>query len=190
MSVIEKTLVLIKPDGVARNLVGNIISRFENIGLKIIGMKMVWADEALAKKHYLLDEQWAKNVFEKTKLTKQQNNEPFPYKDHMQYGTMIQSWNSNFLQEGPVVAIILEGPHAIELVRKIVGSTEPRQATPGTIRGDYASIESYTLANTKSRVLRNLIHASDSVETANREISIWFDKKEIHSYKKELDKHF
>lgn len=187
--VVERTLVLIKPDGVARNLIGEIINRFEKIGLKIIGMKMVWADEALAKKHYVLDETWARNVFEKTKKTRETEGSPFPYKDHMEYGGMIQKWNSDFLQEGPVVAIVMEGPHVIEIVRKMVGSTEPRQATPGTIRGDYAMTESYTLANTKGRVLRNLIHASDSVETAEREIFTWFSKQEIHSYKKELDKH-
>lgn len=188
--VVERTLVLIKPDGVVRSLAGKIISRFEETGLKIIGMKMVWADETLAKKHYQLDEVWARNVFEKTKKTKEAEGQPFPYKDHMEYGGMIQSWNSKFLQEGPVIAIVLEGPHAIEIVRKMVGSTEPRQASPGTIRGDYAMTESYALANDKSRVLRNLIHASDSIETANREIAIWFEKNEIHSYSKDLDKHF
>lgn len=185
----ERTLVLLKPDTVVRSLVGEVITRFEKIGLKIVGMKMVWADDALAKKHYILDESWAKNVFEKTKKTREAEGQPFPFKDHMEYGGMIQSWNANFLREGPVVAIVLEGPHAVEIVRKIVGSTEPRQASPGTIRGDYAMIESYALANDKTRVLRNLAHASDSVETAEREIALWFTKSEVHSYKKDLDQH-
>lgn len=186
----ERTLVVIKPDGVVRSLMGEIITRFEKIGLKIVGMKMVWADEALAKKHYKLDENWAKNVYEKTKKTREAEGQPFPYKDHMEYGGMIQGWNINFLIEGPIVAIVLEGPHAIEIVRKMVGTTEPRQANPGTIRGDYAMVESYALANDKERVLRNLIHASDSPETANHEIALWFKKEELHSYTKELDKHF
>lgn len=185
----ERSLVLIKPDGVVRSLVGEIITRFEKTGLKIIGMKMVWVDENFAKEHYKLDETWAKNVYDKTKATKEKDGQPFPYKDHMEYGGMIQSWNAAFLQEGPVVALILEGPHAIEIIRKMVGTTEPRQASPGTIRGDYAMIESYSLANDKSRVLRNLIHASDSPETANREIALWFTPKEVHSYDKDLDKH-
>lgn len=185
----ERTLVLIKPDGVVRSLTGEIISRFEKTGLKIIGIKMVWVDETFAKQHYKLDEVWAKNVYDKTKTTKEKEGQPFPYKDHMEYGSMIQSWNAKFLQEGPVIAIVLEGPHAIEIVRKMVGSTEPKQASPGTIRGDYASIESYTLANTKSRVLRNLIHASDSIENAEHEIGLWFTPKEIHTYIKDLDKH-
>lgn len=187
--MLERTLVVLKPDTVARNLVGEIITRFERTGLKITGMKMVWVDEAFAKKHYFLDEQWAKNVYDKTKKTKEANNEPFPYKDHMEYGGMIQGWNATFLREGPVVALVFQGPHAVEIVRKMIGSTEPRQATPGTIRGDYAMIESYTLANTKERVLRNLVHASDSPETAEREIALWFTKQELHNYSKDLDKH-
>ncbi len=94
------------------------------------------------------------------------------------------------LIEGPVIALILEGPHAIEIVRKMVGTTEPRQSPPGTIRGDFAMIESYQLSDSKNRVLRNLIHASDSKETADREINLWFSNNEIHSYKKDLDRHF
>jgi nucleoside-diphosphate kinase len=189
MKAIERTLVLIKPDGVVRSLVGEILSRFEKTGLKIIAMKMVWADEELAKKHYVLDEQWAQNVYDKTKKTRESEGQPFPYKNALEYGRMIQGWNASFLREGPVVAIVLEGPHVVEIVRKMVGSTEPRQASPGTIRGDYAMIESYALANDKSRVLRNLAHASDSPETAEREINLWFTKKEVHSYKKDLDQH-
>lgn len=186
----ERTLVLIKPDGVVRGLIGEILSRFEKTGLKIVGMKMVWADNTLAKKHYKLDETWAKNVYEKTKKTREAEGQPFPFKDPMEYGGMIQGWNINFLIEGPIIALVLEGPHAIEVVRKMVGTTEPRQASPGTIRGDYAMIESYALANDKERVLRNLIHASDSQENANHEITLWFKKEELHSYKKDLDKHF
>ena len=86
--------------------------------------------------------------------------------------------------------MVLEGPHAIELVRKIIGATEPRQALPGTIRGDFISIESYPVANEKNRVVRNLIHASDSKETAEKEIKIWFKENELYDYRKELDKHF
>ena len=186
----ERTLVLIKPDGVSRSLVGEIISRFEKTGLKIIAMKMVQVDEELAKKHYILEENWAKNIYEKRKAVSEKEGKPMDWKDHMELGKHIQTKNAEFLKEGPVVALALQGPHAIEVVRKMVGSTEPRQAAPGTIRGDYAVLESYALADGKSRVLRNLIHASDSVETANREISLWFTKQELYDYKKDLDKHF
>lgn len=186
----EQTLVLLKPDAVSRCLIGKIISRFEESGLKIIAIKMVQADKKLAEKHYPLEKEWAKNVFEKTKKTHEEQGRPFPYKDPIEFGSLIQKWNMQFLQEGPVIAIILEGPHTIEIVRKIVGHTEPKQASPGTIRGDFASFESYEIANNKQRVLRNLVHASDSKETANREISLWFKESELHNYTKELDKHF
>ena len=185
----EQTLVLIKPDGVVRSLIGEIIIRFERTGLKIIGMKMVWVDETFAKKHYILDEQWAKGVHEKTKMAYEKEGKHFPFKNSLELGERIQSWNARFLQEGPVIALVLEGPHVIEIVRKMIGATEPRQAAPGTIRGDYAMTESYALADTKSRVLRNLAHASDSQETAKREITLWFTKEELHSYTKDLDKH-
>ncbi len=181
--VIERTLVLIKPDGVARGLIGRIISRFEESGLQIIGMKMAWASEDHAKQHYKLDEEWAKNVFQKTKVAYEKDGKQMKYKDHMEFGLTIQKWNSEFLREGPVIAIVIEGPHAVELARKMIGATEPRQANPGTIRGDFATIESYAVADNDQRVLRNLAHASDSVENAKREISLWFNNKELHSHK-------
>lgn len=188
--LVERSLVLIKPDGVVRSLVGKIITRFEEAGLKITGMKMVWADDELVKNHYQVDETWAKKLFERTRTTKMEKGHEFPYNDHMEYGELMQSRNREFLKEGPVVAFVLEGPHAIEIIRKMIGHTEPRQSPPGTIRGDFATTESYQLSDGKNRVLRNLVHASDSVETANREINLWFNEIELHEYPKDLDKHF
>ena len=188
--VMEQTLILLKHDTVSRGLIGKIITRLEDAGFKIIGMKMVSASEELAKKHYHLDEVWAKNVYEKTRVSYEKDGKKLQYKDHMEMGRTIQSWNVTFLREGPVVAIAIEGPHAVEIIRKMVGSTEPRQASPGTIRGDFAVVESYLLADKKKRVARNLIHASDTPENGKREISLWFDNEEIHKYLKELDKHF
>ena len=176
----EQTLILIKPDGVKRNLAGKIISRFEESGLKIKAIKMLQASEDLAKQHYFLDENWAKNVFNKTKASCEKEGRKMRFETHFELGKTIQKWNMEFLTEGPIIALIIEGPHAIELVRKMVGSTEPRSAQPGTIRGDLASTESYSLADSQNRVLRNLIHASDSQTTAQREISLWFKKEEIH----------
>jgi len=186
----EKTLVLIKPDGVQRSLVGKVITRFEDAGLKITAMKMIWTDEETAKNHYYLDEEWAKSAFEKTRKSCEEEGKEVKYKDHMELGQTLQKWSMNFLTEGPIIAMVLEGPHAIELVRKMIGSTEPRKAAPGTIRGDMASVESYAVGDKMQRVLRNIVHASDSTETAKREIGIWFSIDEIHTYKKELDKHF
>ncbi|MEK6915929.1 MAG: nucleoside-diphosphate kinase [Nanoarchaeota archaeon] len=188
--MIEKTLILLKHDSISRGLVGKIISRFEDIGLKIVAMKMLLPDEKLAENHYFLDEEWAKAVFDKTKASYEKDKKTFPYKSHMEFGKQIQSWNMKFLREGPIIAMILEGPHAIEIVRKVVGSTEPKSSPPGTIRGDYAMMESYAVADVKGRVLRNLIHASDSLRSSEREIALWFTPKEIHSYKKDLDRHF
>ena len=180
---IEQSLVLIKPDGVKKCIIGKIISRIEEAGLKICAMKMVWADAELAKNHYRLDEEWARNVFAKTKAGYDKTGKDMPYKDHMELGQTIQKWNMTFLKEGPVIAMTVEGPHAVELIRKIVGPTEPRQAAPGTIRGDFASIESFEIADSKQRVIKNLIHASDSNENGKREIALWFKPEEIHSYK-------
>jgi len=186
----ERTLVLIKHDGVSRNLIGKIISRIEDIGLKIVGMRMVWANDELAKNHYFLEEEWARNVFEKSKISYEKGGKKFPYKDPMDFAGTIQKWNSEFLREGPVVALAISGPHAVEIIRKIIGSTEPLNAAPGTIRGDFSMVESYKLADVRKRVLRNLVHASDSVENGKREIALWFKENELHDYKKELDKHF
>jgi len=183
----ERTLVLLKPDAVKRHISGKIISRFEDTGLKIVGVKMVWASEELTKRHYPLDEQWAKNVFEKTKSAYEKDGKKFKYKTYIEFGKTIQKWNADFLKEGPVIAMVLEGPQSIEIVRKMIGSTEPKSATPGTIRGDFSSVEAYSVADSKSRVLRNLVHASDSKENAEREIQIWFKLEELHEHKTAYD---
>lgn len=188
--MIEQTLILLKHDSIQRNLAGKIISRFEDSGLKLVAMKMVWADDKQALNHYPLDETWAKQVHDKTKKVYDETGKKWPYKDHIHMGKTIQSWLVTFLKEGPVIAIVAEGPHAVEIVRKLLGSTEPRQAQPGTIRGDYAMVESYILADKNQRVLRNLVHASDTIENAKREIKVWFDNSDLHKYTKELDKHF
>ena len=185
---IEQTLIVVKHDGVLRGLVGEIIKRFENIGLKIVGMKMVLASDKVANEHYIATDEWANAVFTKTKASFDSQGKVLPFKSAKQYGDYIQGMNKDFLKEGPVVAIVFEGAHAVELGRKLVGNTEPRQALPGTIRGDFMH-DSYSLANAKERSVRNLIHSSGTIDEAKREIALWFDKKEISSYTKELDKH-
>ena len=184
----ERTLILIKPDAMQRGLAGKIISRFEDTGLKVIAIRMIWADEALAKSHYPLDMEWAANVFSKTKAVYDKENKKMEYKNPEEMGKTIQSWLIKFLKEGPIIAFILEGPHAIELARKILGSTEPRQALPGTIRGDFISIESYATADTSKRVIKNLVHASDSKDNAEKEIAVWFKQSEIHPYSTNLER--
>lgn len=176
----EKTLVLIKPDGVSRALIGKIILRFEEVGLKIIAMKMVRASQDLAKKHYPLDADWAKKVFEKTKTAYEKLGKPMEFNNHLELGKEIQSRLQKFLLEGPVIALVVEGDNAIEKVRNLIGHTEPKQATPGTIRKDFAPDESYEIADKEKRALYNLVHASDSKETAKREISLWFNQEELY----------
>lgn len=186
--MIERTLILVKHDGVLRSLVGEIVKRFENIGLKIVGMKMIWADKKMAQNHYVVTDEWANDVYTKAKSAAEKSGRNFPYSDAKKYASNIQKNNTDFLTEGPVVAIVLEGHHSVELGRKLVGSTEPRQATPGTIRGDFMH-DSYKVADGKGRSVRNLVHASGTPEEANREIPLWFENKELHSYKKSLDEH-
>ncbi len=185
--MIERTLVLIKHDGVSRSLVGTIIGRFELMGLKIAGLKMVWADDKLASNQYQLTKEWTKSVAEKTRKAFAEKGITMKETDE-EIAKRIQSWNKNFLREGPIVAIVLEGPHAVELCRKIVGHTEPRQALPGTIRGDF-SYESYTIGDIKQRPIRNLVHASGTKEEAEREINLWFTRHELHDYELPHEKH-
>jgi nucleoside-diphosphate kinase len=151
--LIERTLVLLKPDAVQRSLIGELISRFEKVGLKIVAMKMVWITPDFSKKHY------SAHV-----------NKPF-YKS-------LEA----FITAGPVVAMAIEGISAVEVVRKIVGSTEPKTAPAGTIRGDYAH-HSYHFTDMKGIAIRNIIHASGTPEEAKQEIKLWFKENEIHSYK-------
>ena len=149
----ERTLVLLKPDTVQRCVSGEIISRFERIGLKMVGMKMKWVDPDFSKKHY--EEHVDKSFYK-------------------------------FLEEyiiyGPIIAMVLEGAEAVNIVRKMVGDKDSKIAVPGTIRGDYSHM-ALAYANAKDQIHTNLIHASANPEEAEREINLWFKPEEMHSYK-------
>lgn len=157
--MIERTLVLLKPDCVQRLLSGRVISRFEDAGLKMVGMRMMWVDPEFSKKHYSAH---VKKDF-------------YPGLE-------------KYITEGPIIAMALEGLHAVETVRKIVGGTEPRKAQPGTIRGDFAH-HSYEYSDAKGKSVKNLIHASGTVEEAKKEVSLFFKDEELHSYKSVHDIH-
>jgi|SRR3989338_930659 len=184
----ERSLVVVKPDGVSRGLVGKIISRFERVGLKIVAAKFVKADQALAEKHYPGDrESFLRGMGEKT-LDNYKKMGADPVKllgtdDTLEIGKMIRVWLIKYISSGPVTAIVLEGPHAVELVRKICGNTLPLLSAPGTIRGDLAYDSSY-LANTAKRAIKNLVHASGSIEEAKYEIPLWFKSSEIFEYER------
>ena len=157
--MIEQTLILVKPDGVKRGLIGEVISRFENRGMKIVGIKMVKVDPDFSKKHYA-----------------------------MHVGKGFYAGLENFITSGPVVAMTVEGVHAVEVVRKIVGSTEPKDAAVGTIRGDFAHT-SNDYSDEKKKATENLIHASGNLKEAQQEVALWFSIDELHSYKISQEDH-
>lgn len=183
----EKSVVLIKPDGVKRGLVGEIIQRFERAGLKIAAMKMIWVTKTLVGKHYRDDNDYHRGVGERTLANYKEfgldPNEKLGTADPVEIGKMVRKWNMEFLSSGPVVAILFEGYDAIRIIRKIVGSTYPSESAPGTIRGDF-SLESPKVANTQKRTVRNLIHASGNQEEAEFERQLWFHEDEIYTYKR------
>jgi len=181
----ERTLVLIKPDGVKRGIVGRILARFEEAGLKIAALKMVQISREYAENHYPNTPEWIKGMGEKTLQTyRDQGKDPIQEMgtdDPMEIGNMIKQWNVDYLTSGPIVALALEGAHAISVVRKMCGFTLPAFADPGTIRGDF-SITSPIVANELKRAVRNLVHASSDQEEADYEIGYWFSEEELCSY--------
>jgi len=181
----DYTVVLVKPDGVKRGVIGDITARFERVGLKIAAAKMIWVDATHVGKHYKDEDDYHRSVgrklLENYKKYGLDPKESLGTKDPVELGRMIRSWNMEFLSSGPVFAMLLAGPGAVEVVRKIVGHTFPAEALPGTIRGDYA-IESSYQANTQRRVVRNLVHASGNKEEAEFERKLWFKEKEIYDY--------
>lgn len=177
--MIEKTLVLIKPDGMARGLVGEIISRFERVGLKIVKAQMFRADEKLARLHYPPTTEWWEKVGNNTISDCQKYGidvkEAMGEDDPLEIGKLVHEWNMKFIMSAPVLVMIWEGVHAVEVVRKLCGPTLPLLAPPGTIRGDLSSASALS-ENMKKMPIRNLIHASGTWEEANREIKLWFGK--------------
>jgi nucleoside-diphosphate kinase len=174
----ERTLIIFKPDAVQRALVGEILSRFERIGLKVVAMKMLVPDEKLLEKHY--PESLVPIVGNKTK--KDWDAYGVEYTETAEeIGRMIVDETRAFMRSGPVIAAVLEGGHAVEVVRKLVGTTGPKDSLPGTIRGDYAHL-SLGRASLAKKGAANLLHASGDVEEAKTEISLWFAPDELHEY--------
>ncbi len=182
----EKTLVIFKPDSVARGLVGEITSRFERVGLKIVGMKMMMVSRELADKHYPASrEEFINGMGGKTlENYRDLGIDPvkeFGSEDAHEIGLKIREWLVDMITAGPVIVMVLQGPHAVELVRKMVGHTLPLMSAPGTIRGDYSFDSSY-LANTGKRPIKNLLHASGNTEEAQFEVDLWFTNDELMEY--------
>ncbi len=162
----ERTLVILKPDSVQRGIVGEVISRFEKVGLKIVGMKMLSPSIEDYQHHY---ETIGKVISRR--------------------GQEVFDVTVEFMMEGPVVAIVLEGIEAVELVRKMIGSTEPKNAAPGTIRGDYTHMSFDYANNIAKSTVQNVVHASGDKKDAEQEISHWFSESEMYDYETINEKH-
>lgn len=181
--LIERTFIAVKHDGVQRGLVGEIIRRFEQRGLKLVGIKMVLPTEDIAGKHYVLTPSFIEKLGENTRKAAATKGIELT-ETNEEIASRVRKWNIQYLMEGPVIAMVWEGFHAIEIGRKIVGHAEARQAPIGTIRGDF-SVESYAMADKIGRPLRNLVHASGNDEEARHEIALWFVDGEVCSWDKE-----
>ncbi|MCA9386704.1 nucleoside-diphosphate kinase [Candidatus Dojkabacteria bacterium] len=182
----ERTLVLVKPDGVQRGLTGEILSRFERKGLKIVAMKMVWPTAKQAKEHYFWSDEEKRGNGERTIAAYAERGIEIK-EDPIKLAEKTQAKLFQYLEAGPIVAFVIEGAHAIAHVRKLVGSGNPLQADVGTIRADF-TIDSYILADEDERITRNLIHASGNVSEAEREMKVWFTEKEMVDYDLAIEK--
>jgi len=183
----EKTFVLIKPDGVKRGLTGEIISRIEQRGLKIVALKMIRATRDQIDEHYPKDAVWIKRLGEKTLATYEKYGydaeKEIGTTDSKKIGEIVRGWLMDYMTSGPIVKMIVEGIHAVDMVRKMVGNSIPALAEMGTIRGDF-SVDSSVLANRGKRAIHNLVHASETLEEADHEINFWFAPEELCEYKR------
>jgi len=178
----ERTLVLIKPDGIQRSLIGEIIKRYERTGLKLIGLKFLAPTKAQVKRHYLSDKNWLRGTGSKSIEAYAKKGLKAPFSDSKKMGEFILKKLEKYLSSGPAIAMIWQGNEAVGIIRKITGSTEPLTSDVGTIRGDM-TIDCYQLADIDDRAVRNLIHASGSPKEAENEIKIWFKPSEILKYR-------
>lgn len=183
----EKTFVMVKPDGVVKGLVGEVISRMEQRGLKVVALKMFTPTKAQIDSHYPKNDTWVSGLGVNTKATYEKYGHDVKKHlntdDELEIGKIVRGWILNTMTAGPVVVMVFEGLHAVDMVRKVVGSTVPSSAPVGTIRGDF-SIDSPLLANLQKRSLLNLVHASGTTDEAVREIDHWFNVGEIVSYER------
>jgi len=178
----ERTLVIIKPDGIQRSLIGDIVQRYEKVGLKIVGMKMLVPSEEKVEQHYTLDPEWRRLNGEKTiKSYKEKGLNP-PSEDPLKVSAATLGNLKKYMSSGPAIFLVLEGAHAIKIVRKITGGTEPLTSDVGTIRGDYV-LDSYQMSDADGRAVRNLVHASGSITEAEAEIKHWFSPDELVQYR-------
>ncbi len=184
---LERVCVLVKPDGVTRGLTGTIIQRFEQRGLKVIALKMVQPGKEHIDEHYPKDPKWVKRIGEKTLKTYVEYgmnaSDVFGTDKPEKIGPQVREWLLDFMTKAPVIAMVFEGSHAVQVARKISGPTLPYSAEVGTIRGDFGS-DSPAAANMRKEPVNNIVHVSETAEEARHEIEHWFAPEEIHSYKR------
>jgi nucleoside-diphosphate kinase len=178
----ERTLVVIKPDGIQRTLVGEIIKRYERLGLKMIAIKMLVPTEDFIEQHYTLDPNWRTVTGEKTIKSYQSKGLTPPSLNPLEITAVILANLKKYMTAGPVIAMIWQGAHSVKIVRKITGGTEPLTSDVGSIRGDFV-LDSYQMTDDDNRAIRNLIHASGSPEEAEMEIKHWFKPEEVIDYR-------
>lgn len=178
----ERTLVVIKPDGIQRNLVGEILKRYERTGLKLVGLKMLVPTVDLVETHYLSFPGWKASVGAKTLAAYQKSGKTPPANDLEVLGETVLKHLKKYITSGPVIAMVWEGINAAAIVKKITGGTEPLTSDVGTIRGDL-TVDSYYIADADGRSVRNLIHVSGTAEEAEKEIPIWFSSGELLNYR-------
>lgn len=177
----EQTFVIVKHDGVQRSLIGEIIKRIEQTGLKVVAMKMFVPSREQAVAHYGKDDAWCEKVGART-IENIEKGGGKATKSALEYGQEVLEALFHYMTLGPVVAMVIEGNQSVAIVKKLVGGTEPTTSDVGTIRGDF-TLDSYDAANVNGRAVRNLIHCSDAVSEAKREIGIWFVADELMKYR-------
>ncbi len=178
----ERTLVIIKPDGIQRTLVGEIIKRYERAGLKLVGMKMVVPSAEHIEAHYTLDPEWRRVTGEKSIKGYTDKGLTPPTLDPLEITAKVLENLKKYMTSGPVIPMVWQGAHAVKIVRKITGGTEPLTSDVGSIRGDFV-LDSYQMTDVDGRAIRNLVHASGSPEEAENEIKHWFGDNEITKYR-------
>jgi nucleoside-diphosphate kinase len=178
----EISLVIIKPDGVQRSLIGEIIRRYERTGLKLIALKFFIPTKEQVRRHYLILDTWLEDVGSKSINAYVKKGLRPPFRNPKECGQRVLKRLENYLSSGPVAAMIWQGNEAIGVIRKVTGGTEPLSSDVGTIRSDF-TIDSYSLADVDDRAIRNLVHASASPKEAGKEIKIWFKPSEIIKYR-------
>lgn len=178
----ERTFIILKPDAIQRSLIGEILKRYERIGLKCIALKMVLPTPEMVAKHYTIDPEWLHKAGEKSIKKYISKGITPPESDPLKVGNKVLENLKRYMSSGPVIVTAWEGAHAVEIVRKLTGGTEPLSSDVGTIRGDFV-LDSYEMSDHDSRSIRNVVHASGSVDEASKEIDLWFKPEEIIKYK-------